>query len=42
MRWLLRLTPEGRLTLQGLRSRKTTSLAQASELLERLLEDGGE
>jgi len=38
----LRLTEEGRRTLRGLRSRKTTSLAQASELLERLLEDGGE
>lgn len=53
----LRLTPEGRRTLRGLRSRKTaylaerlerldpeerTVLAQASEPLERLLEDGGE
>jgi DNA-binding MarR family transcriptional regulator len=53
----LRLTPEGRRTLRGLRSRKTAYLAerlerldpeeravleQASELLERLLEDGGE
>jgi DNA-binding MarR family transcriptional regulator len=53
----LRLTPEGRRTLLGLRSRKTAYLAerlerldpeeqailaQASELLERMLEDGGE
>jgi DNA-binding MarR family transcriptional regulator len=53
----LRLTPEGRRTLRGLRSRKTAYLAerlerldpeerailaQASELLERMLEDGGE
>ena len=53
----LRLTPEGRRTLRGLRGRKTAYLtdglgrldpeeravlAQASELLERLLEDGGE
>ena len=53
----LRLTPEGRRTLLGLRSRKTAYLAerlewldpeeqailaQASEVLERMLEDGGE